>query len=745
MRIAVALRPRASRRLTGRCAAISCLALAGMLPGIARAQLGPVPAVPLATLNQPNGPATLGSDGTLTVQRVRPPLATAAASLGQAVWDHPSIRLFGATCGGVVDDSKAMAAAATALAGTGTDILVPGDCKLNIGPAARLAGTPIVFDGVNLSGPGGRDSGAPYGSRGGTILLTDTGGPAFIVKRNWRFSGLIFYWPNQTEAAAVANGGAPVIYPALLTGPGGAGLPPAEVSSGSFQNNDVVNAYDVMDFSADVSGGLQVDRNRAFFLDNFLRLGQMPLESWVDHNDFSPNAFQSAPGMLGSYATHTLLNYAATHASDVEAVGNGTASTLASHTIDGLNFSANYTFGLGYGLRAVGGAFNLATWANNSFDGVAHPVSVETGGAIIGGSSLSGGRIYAYTFGEPTTPVAYNAVIHVAADSTPNSSLSVENVSVPSSSGGLVDWEGAVGTLDFVNVKADGANNGGSPTAISAIKMNSLGGRLRVASSRITEGGTTPGDCIEIDQPLQFMTVTDNQFTSCLAPILVGGAFVTPGKVTGNFSTATTGPVAIAGAQAGTIDDFENTWDVPSATWTHGLRGADGALQFSFRGSPEISFTPAGNATVPGRFISTTVSPFLRAVPVTAQLFSGAKTQVVFANATVDNTGQYANSTFHAPYAGLYEVSAAVEQDGTAVTTGDVWTLYVDQAGSATSSTEQDAAVISGQVSALTIRDVVQLAVGDTVQCSIARLSGTGTLHTIADSGRSRLIVHQLQ
>ncbi len=721
------------------------LALASMLPGTTHAQLGPVPAIPLATLNQPNGPATLGSDGTLTVQRVRPPLATTAASLGQAVWDHPSIRLFGADCGGVADDSKAVSAAATALAGTGTDILVPGDCKLNIGPGARLAGTPIVFDGVNLSGPGGRDSGAPYGARGGTILLTDTGGPAFIVKRNWRFSGLVFYWPGQTEAAAIANGGVPVAYPALMTGQGGAGLPPAEVSSGFFQNNDVINAYDVMDFSADVSGGLQVDRNRAFFLDNFMRLNQMPLESWVDHNDFSPNAFQSAPGMLGPYPTHTMLNYAATHASDIEAVGNGSASTLASHTIDGLNFSANYTFGLGYGLRALGGAFNLATWADNSFDGVAHPVSVETGGAIVGGSSLSGGRIYGYTFGEPTNPAAYTAVVTVAADSAPNSSLSVENVSVPSSSGGLVDWEGAAGTLDFVNVKADGANNGGSATAISAVKMNSLGGRLRITSSRITEGGTTPGDCIEVDQPLQFMTIAGNQFTSCLAPISLGGAFATPSKVTGNFSSATTGHVAIGGAQAGTIDDLENTWDVPGATWTHGLRGADGALQFSFRGSPEISLTPAGNATVPGRFVSTALGPFLRAVPMAAQLFSGSKTQVVFANATVDSTGLYANSTFHAPYAGLYEVSAAVEQDGAAVTTGDIWTLFVDQAGSVTSSTEQDAAVTSGQISALTMRDVVQLAAGDTVQCSIARLSGTGTLRTIADGGRSRLIVHQLQ
>ena len=675
---------------------------------------------------------------------------TASRSTPDRARDHISIRDFLPTpaCDGVMDDSPTVYAAMRAMAGTGRSVAVPGDCRLNIGPAARLYGNRITLDGTGLVGEGGRDSASAsgvYGTRGGTLLLTDTGGPAFIAKRNWQLKRLIFYWPGMTEAAAVANGGMPITLPALLTGPSGAGLGTSEVTSGTFVDNDVLNAWDVLDFSADAAGGLQIHGNRAFFEDAFLKLSKMPLESYIYSNDFTPNAFQSAPGMLGVYTTNNLVNWAAAHAADVMAVGNGTAVTGSINTVDGLSFFGNTTYGLGYGFLAAGGTFNILHAVDNAFDGVPHIAAATTGGLFTGNSAITGVTGYSYTFGRPTLSAAITAPILMSADSAPKGELALRNFDVTTSTGGIVDWESGLGVLDLLDVHVDHANSGGSTSPISPVTMNSPGGRLRVITSRMDNAGTAPGPCINVPQPLQFMQIVGNALTSCSAALSIGGEFTTPNLIAANHSYGTTGPTAYVGAMAYSMSDLANVWDKPGPNWEPGQRGFDGAYQLDFQGNPVLSLTPQGNATVPGRFLGATPFTLTRALPAAVQTFTGAKTQALFAKTVTDTTRQFANSTFTAPEAGNYDVFASIDSDGTGMGSGDVWTISVDQAGSIANSSNEDHAVTPGQIGSLDVHEVVQLATGDTVKISVTRNAGTGTLKTIADASRSRFVVHEIQ
>jgi hypothetical protein len=87
------------------------------------------------------------------------------ASLSSRLIIGVSVRDYSAACDGVTDDSKALSAAASALAGSDRSIFIAGNCRLLLGPAARLAGQPVTLDGVGMIVEGGRDSGYPYGNR----------------------------------------------------------------------------------------------------------------------------------------------------------------------------------------------------------------------------------------------------------------------------------------------------------------------------------------------------------------------------------------------------------------------------------------------------------------------------------------------------------------------------------------------------------------------------------------------------
>ena len=544
------------------------------------------------------GPTTPPDVGAQTVTPIGLP---ASRHLSDTLRDSVSIRDWGVVgLGG--DDSLVVYAATTAMAGTGRSITVPGDCQLTIGPAARAAGLRITLDGTGLIGECGRDganAAGAYGTRGSTILITETGAPAFIVKRNWRLENLIFYWPAQTEAAAVANGGAPIPMPALLAGlstagPSGASMGTAEVSAGRFLNNDVINAWDVLDVSGgDAFGAMQWHGNREFFLHSGFKLNSMGTKSFISDNHFTPNAFQS--NILAG-PTYNLLNYAAANAAVVLVVGNGTASTASANHVDGLQLSNNYVFGLGFGFRVQGGWLNLLTATGCSFDGVGRVLSIEAGGKV-SASQFQGGQWFTYTLFNGGTGSAITPAISSVSNSAPGNELSVSGVHAASSVGSVVDWSAPAAVLSIVDLKALGANNGGGTAP--GIRFNSLAGRLTVADSMIIMQGSSPGAGIEIDQPLAEGSIVGNHFVTCGNPISAGGGYPYPLSVVGNVSVGTHGTSAYTGAVASYVMDVGNSWDVPG-NWEQTFRAADGALVLSYQGVAQFAVLPNGSARLRG-------------------------------------------------------------------------------------------------------------------------------------------------
>ena len=566
----------------------------------AEAQLGPVPAIPLASINRPNGPAAQASDGTITAQTVRPVQASTAISLGQAVWEHPGIRLFGAACDGVTDDSPALYAATSAMSGTGRAISVPGDCRLSLGSAARLAGHTPTLEGTGLVGESGRDSGdasGTYGTRGGTIILRDTGGPAFIGRRNAILQRLIFYWPAVTEAATTANGNVPPAFPALIAGPGSAGGTPGEFSSLRFIDNDVVNATTVIDASNDPSGAFFIERNRAFFTNSFLKVTQNPVESFIHDNHFTPFAYEDVT-LTGP--TYNLWNYAAAHAAVLLAVGNGTAT--AAQSVPGSNppvasgsggflLHDNYVFGMGYFIRALGGALSLMDVHNNSLDGVAHPFSLETGGSFSG--RWDGGMIYGYQSTNAGFTLSSSLpLFYQAADAAAGTDINISNVRVNLSTGALLDFEGqsALATID--GVYANGLNAAGGATA-DAIKW-AASSRLTVRNSSFATVGNSYS-CINLASNTQSLLVTNNTFLNC--GYVVAATAGTPGQgVIANNIAAGTRTAVYGGAYPMYLPDTNNNWDKTPYGWSVGTRapGGDGSYLISYQGVPKLSVSTAG-------------------------------------------------------------------------------------------------------------------------------------------------------
>ncbi len=545
-----------------------------------------------------------------------PPGVSEVRPATDRVRDRLSIRDFlpPPACNGIADDSPTVYAATAAMAGTGREINVPGDCRLNMGPAARLAGNRIVLDGTGLVGEIGRDSGisgpvvGSYGQRGGTILLTDTGGPAFIVKRDWTLRRLAFFWPGETEAAAVANGGTPVAMPALITGAATAGLPASEATEGEFADNDVVNAWDVMDFTADVSGGLRVHDNRAFVLDNFLRLGLMPVETYIHGNQFTPNAFFNQYG-VGVGPTFNLRNYAGVNASVVQAMGT---ATVGQYHADGLKFTDNYTFGLGYGFRATGGQLNLLNVVASDFDGVPQVMHLEASGSCTG-CVVTGGQITSYAYGTPTSGTALTAVpaspnlnsktngvssvISADANSATGSSLTVNGVMVVSATGPFVDWR-APGSDLALSFKSTGLNNSTVVgQQLPGVHVDALGGKFRMSGSDVVLQGATPGYGVEITNPLQLLSLVDDHFVNTQAPIDHEGGYPSAQIViAGDSSVGTHGALAFAGTIAGNLSGVINdSFDVPVPGWSIlPLRGADGATVFSYGSQTQMALLPNG-------------------------------------------------------------------------------------------------------------------------------------------------------
>jgi hypothetical protein len=179
-------------------------------------------------------------------------------------------------------------------------------------------------------------------------------------------------------------------------------------------------------------------------------------------------------------------------------------------------------------------------------------------------------------------------------------------------------------------------------------------------------------------------------------------------SIVGNTTSGTTGGASLLqfSANFATLEIANNVWDTPGPTHV---------------GWPVVAAQ----------------------VDAAQTISSTAKTQVIFGNDALDEVGAFSNSTFNAPQAGYYQIGArvALAAGGTA---GDVWTLTLDQAGSATKSSARDY-VASAAVGAVDANDVFYLVKGDTVTVSLQRTSGTGSWPIPADGSRTRFTARLVQ
>ncbi len=564
-----------------------------LLPVAALAQVPEVGSIPNRMIGVPGGVPRIGTDGTISTQLVKPTGLPAPRTLADRGRDHVSIRDFlpAPACDGVTDDSLAVSYALAKMQGTGRNVEVTGDCRIKMGPAARLAGLTASIDETGLVGENGRDSGPAYGQKGSTILLTDTGGPAFIAKGAWRLERLVFDWPAQTEAAAIMNGGQPIVMPPLLSGAGSvSGGSPTVVSSGRFLDNDVINATTIIDVHNDVSGGFQVIGNLAYCLGPCFRLGNGQVENFFEHNHFTPFADQND---ILSGPTYNLVNYGAINGAVISIEGTGTPTTVSTITTEAVQFDHNYVFGMGFGIHVTTGTLDLSE-SNSEYDGVPHVLAVDNGGAAIGFRAADP-HVYSYTLTGGSNPIGpvQSWPYSIAASAAPGNSLHLDGIIMPNSTAGMVDVEKAGTLLTLTGVKSSGLNNNGG--SFPGVKMNSPGGILQVTSSLLTTQGATPQSCIEVDAPLQMLSVVGNTMVTCREPMSITGN-ATDQAVTGNTSVAShsTG-FAIIGSGATLLPNIGNHWDLPVAGWTIGeFRPSDGAMTFNFGGVAQFAISEAG-------------------------------------------------------------------------------------------------------------------------------------------------------
>lgn len=256
--------------------------------------------------------------------------------------ERVSVRDFGAACNGTTDDSLALALAANTLANTGAEIFVPSNCRLRMGGA-----TQVWFRGVRLSGPAVKEMGSQgytYGQQGGTIIidtptLANGGVSPFLVSSDWSMTGLIFYWPGQTEYTAAAQPGTTATY--------GGAVPfaPLIATHGTdfnylwtFSDNQVENAYDIINLTPAIdTGHFHWERNTEFAARVHIALSSMGAESWITNNQFSIigslylNSGTNTAGPGGTQSPFYLRTYAGYNGVVLLATGNGSnVATTAS-------------------------------------------------------------------------------------------------------------------------------------------------------------------------------------------------------------------------------------------------------------------------------------------------------------------------------------------------------------------------------------------------------------------------------
>lgn len=512
-----------------------------------------------ANKGQPSGYAGLNGSGALAsgsyLANVPASSALATPSFSGAsartleAWisDAVNFNSYSPARDGVTDDSaKFVAACAAAMAFTGK-LYIPAGGPVLLTDAAQQTLTDLTIVGDGIVDYGNPLTGVD-GYIGSPIWISGTTKSPFLCGRSVAFEGINFYWPGQTEAAAGANGGVPIAYPALITrvpSPSG-----AQVTRFAMRHCVVINCYDFLtDIGTDAgaaSGGNHIVDCFIYAVRGYFTVQNVPEISFLSNCLFSWAAWNC--DTLGGATTRYVNTWTNNNGWFLKAVGNGTPTTPATTLVQGFDISNCYLLGSSICLWAAAGFFDLCTFTNFGIDGVPQAIRVDPGGTI-NNLRWIGGKWYCSR--NPTPGVPDVSVISITNPSPLNGALlnfSIDKVEIASCDGSFCvinDADGNVGLVSFDDIRVPYA--GGTPGGTGpyyGISIDAANATLKVTGSYLALAGANSGS-IGMQVECASVVLIGNTLAGWQAPFdfvsAAAGVFV------GNTTTGTTGTASVAG------------------------------------------------------------------------------------------------------------------------------------------------------------------------------------------------------
>ena len=436
---------------------------------------------------------------------------------------------YGAAGDGVTDDTMAIIAAIAVAQVVGGQVYFSRKCY------AVAAGN-IAVSNVTLRGCGVLDSGSPYGASGSVIAVTGTTNPAFVVGYGATFEHLAFWYPRQTEAACAANGGVPIVYPALFQA--------LTCSRSAWRFCIFVNAYYIWELGGtgpgQTCGGNWIVDCMGYAVAGVASIKSMAETSYMSRCHWSWG-WDQADVLAGP--TFTLRNWSANNGSGI--IIDTAAGNYAS--VDALQITDTYFFGHFVSIHVVSGqAYNLQV-TGCGFESVATILQVDAA------ANVAYGRFKGCFFS--TTNVAQPTQSETAfllRSTGINNLLAIEGNTFGSLTGNCIDIGNVTGTGETVlNITGNTFHGWGlqldpGGQASYAISLTAPNLAMVISGNVFNSAAPNKGVAINIASVADG-TISGNTIRNCFLPIEVSAAGEL--SITGNATANTTGSTSIALAQ----------------------------------------------------------------------------------------------------------------------------------------------------------------------------------------------------
>ena len=467
--------------------------------------------------------------------------------------DSVNVNDFGLARDGITDDSAKFITACQVAANGKLKLYIPSGGPILLTDAAQqnLTNLCIYGDGIrDYSGPQG------YGHVGSTLWFTGTTKSPFLLGPNVQFEGLNFFWPNQTEAATVANSNLPIVYPPLFAQQS----PAQNIVYFRFVDCQVTNCYDFFTAIGTVAvvGACTVERCMIYAIRNCFTLQNVPEVFFIANTLFTWGTYGS---VVSVGPTYNLRNFTNTQATWLKVVGDGTPSASASTTVGGIMSSNNYVYGASRGIWLAAGTLDISSFVNTGFDTVPTVIQGDPGCAFFS-TRITGGAWYPIYYNQTGSPDTTAIVINTPAQSGTGCNLSFSGITVPFVNGSLCAISGtAISSLSFNDIRCNalGHTTGGTGPYY-AFQLNVPNANVRIAACDISaSNGALSNTGVQVTGALS-VTVANCMLRNLSAPIDVES---TAANVTliGNTTVSTQATTPIAGIGTTNIRDLNNNWD----------------------------------------------------------------------------------------------------------------------------------------------------------------------------------------